>query len=261
MVFVQLHQLREQYRQRRLGIKEIKKYLDTRLKTGPERASLPGPKKAPVRPDALQEFISTMFHLRMTSGKTIIYRTHWFILVQKTWLPGSILLGMFFLFVASAASRFSMLSAQATCGLLALLGLMVGGWWFYQYMDWHNDLYLITPDQVVDLNKKPLGQEDRMAAPIKNIQNIEYKRLGIIGRLLNYGTVYIRVGDRQLTFDDVFRPSDVQRELFHALMKVKADEREKQAKERQVEFGDWFDSYTQVQKEAPQNPPPERSGF
>ena len=56
-------------------------------------------------------------------------------------------------------------------------------------MDWHNDIYLITPDQVVDVNKKPLGHEERQAAPLKNILGIEYKRLGIIGLLLNFGTV------------------------------------------------------------------------
>ena len=95
--------------------------------------------------------------------------------------------------------------------------MVIFGWWLYQYIDWHNDVYLITSDQVVDVNKKPLGHEDRQAAPLKNILGIEYKRLGIIGLLLNFGTVFIRVGDRQLTFDQVFNPSEVQRELFHRL--------------------------------------------
>jgi hypothetical protein len=48
-------------------------------------------------------------------------------------------------------------------------------------MDWHNDVYLITPDQVVDVNKKAARQRRAPAAPVKNILSIEYKRLGLLG--------------------------------------------------------------------------------
>lgn len=244
--FIQQQQLRAQFRQRRLGIEDIKKYLDKRLKEGPEHPPLPQAKTPPAKTDAFRQFISNLLHLRYESGKTIIYRTNWFILLKKTFLPGSLMLGLILLFVISARSRFALLSIQATCGLIFLFGIIVFGWLAYQYMDWHNDLYLITPDQVVDVNKKPLGREDRLSAPIKNIQNIEFKRLGIIGRIFNFGTVYIRVGDRQLTFDDVYKPSDVQRELYHAMARIKAEESKRQTDERKIELGDWFDSYKQI---------------
>jgi hypothetical protein len=140
-----------------------------------------------------------MFHLRYEDGGTITYRTHWFILLKKVFWPSLILLGMFSLFAANVYSQFEVLSFLASCVTSSFFGLMVFAWWFYQYLDWHNDTYLITPDQVVDVYKKPLGEEQRDAAPLKNILGIEYKRLGFIGLLLNYGTVYIRVGDRQLS--------------------------------------------------------------
>ncbi len=248
--FIQQQQMRAQFQQRRMGIKEIRDYLDNRLKTGPERPPLPMAKSPPPKPDPFQAFISTVFHLRYVSGKTIIYRTHWWNLVQRTWLPSLLLFGLVMVFLFSALSRFSAISAQATCGVLFLLTAILLGWWGYQYWDWHNDIYLITPDQVVDLYKKPFGQEDRMAAPIKNIQSISYKRLGLTGQFLNFGTVYIRVGDRQLTFDDVYKPSDVQRELFHALAKAKADEKKKEAEDRKKELGDWYDAFTKVQQDS-----------
>jgi hypothetical protein len=112
-------------------------------------------------------------------------------------------------------------------------------------MDWHNDLYIISIDQVVDVNKKPLGHEERQAAPIKNILSIEFRRIGILGLLLNFGTVYIRIGDRQLTFDNVARPSDVQRELFHRLAEVNAEEKKSQIEAEKQRLGDWFASYSE----------------
>ena len=65
----------------------------------------------------------------------------------------------------------------------AFLGLCLAGfdlclWWLYIYVDWHNDLYLITNDQVVDIYRKPLGTEENQAAQIRNILSVEYKRIG-----------------------------------------------------------------------------------
>ena len=78
---------------------------------------------------------------------------------------------------------------------LCLVGLGIFLWWLYNYLDWHNDIYLITNEQVVDVNRKPLGKEERRAALIRNILSVEYKRMGVIGLLLNFGTVFIRVGE------------------------------------------------------------------
>ena len=109
----------------------------------------------------MRAFLSTMFHLRYEVGGTVIFRTHWFILLQKIFLPTLILLGPVVIFVYSVLNQFALLSIQSTCGIIFLFGMIIFGWWFYQYLDWHNDVYLITPDQVVDVNKKPLGREER----------------------------------------------------------------------------------------------------
>jgi hypothetical protein len=76
---------------------------------------------------------------------------------------------------------------------------------------------MVTDEQILDVYRKPLAREERRVAPLRSIQSIEFERLGIIGLLLNFGTVYIRVGDTQLTFDQVFNPSEVQRELFNRI--------------------------------------------
>ncbi len=249
MAIIQEQQARAQFGQYRTELRTIKTTIDNRIRTGPQAPVPKQPPRPVVQPSPMQQFLSTMFHLRYESGGTVTYRTHIFILLKKVGLQSILLLGLFILLVASATNQFALLSIQATCGLVFVLGIVIFGWWLYQYMDWHNDVYVITPDQVVDVNKKPLGHEQRQAAPLKNILGIEYKRLGIIGLFLNFGTVYIRVGDRQLTFDDVFNPSEVQRELFHRLTaKINADKQFEMEGERR-RMADWIATYDEWQRE------------
>jgi hypothetical protein len=40
-------------------------------------------------------------------------------------------------------------------------------WWFYEYVDWINDIYILTPDQIMDIYRTPLGREDKKTAPWK----------------------------------------------------------------------------------------------
>ena len=128
--------------------------------------------------------------------------------------------------------------------LVALLA--AGGWWFYEYMDWHNDIYVISADQVVDVSRKPLGTEKRDAAPVKNILSIEYKRLGILGLLLNFGTIYIRVGDKQLTFDEVYNPSEIQRELFDRLAAKNHSEKMASQEAERQRMAEYLGAYHRV---------------
>jgi hypothetical protein len=270
MALIQQRQTLAQFNQYRTELRDIKNLIDKRIRTGIKPPPLPGPQKPKAKPNPMRNFFANLFHLRYEAGGAVIYRTHWFILLKKIGLPSLLLLGLLTLFISSAANPNRALSVQAVCGLTFVVGLVVGVWWIYQYWDWHNDVYLITSDQVVDVNKKPLGQEQRQAAPLKNIISIEYKRLGLLGLLLNFGTVYIRVGDKQLTFDEVFNPSEVQRELFHKLTAKNYAERQAEAESERRRLSDWFATYNEWSREAqagqraqPDQPrnPPTRGGF
>ena len=248
MTLIQQEQLRAQFAQRKMDVNEIGSFLDRRIRHGLQRPALPEVRKPPPPPDPMREFLVSMFHQRYQLGKTIIYRTTFYLMLKKTVIPTLLLFSLLILFIVSAVNNFPIFSGSVTCGFTFLVGLVAFFWWLYEYIDWHNDRYLITSEQVVDVNKKPLGQEERLAAPIKNILSIEYKQKGLIRLLLNFGTVYISVGDRQLTFDDVFRPSEVQRELFHRLQEVSANEKKAQAEADKQRLGDWFASFTDWQR-------------
>lgn len=264
MSLIQEQQARSQTSQRRAELSAIERMIERRISGEPEPPPPPRAGLPPAQPGAMQRFLSDLLHLRYESGGSVTYRTHWFILLKKTGIPSLLLAGILILSIARLLNLFTLVSVPAFCGINGLLGLIIFLWWLYQYVDWHNDIYVIGPEQIADINKKPLGREERKAAPIRNILSIEYKRLGIIGLLLNFGTVYIRVGDQQLTFDDVFNPAEVQRELFHRLAAKTYSDRQAQAQSERQRIADWIATYhrvTQRSQPPPQSQPPTREGF
>ncbi len=227
------------------------------------------PKKLEKPPSELKLFFSDILHVRYERNGAIIYRTHWFILLTKVWFQTLVLFGLFAIIGMRLFNQYNFVSLVAVCGVTGFIGIFVLGWLIYNYWDWHNDVYIITNDQVIDVYKKPLGSEQRDVAPINKIQSIEYKRLNFFGLLLNYGTVYILVGERKLTFDDVYNPSGVQRELFDKLTAKTYTERQAAQEADRQRTIESLVAYDQVLRRnqppasAPPPPtiPPAKSGF
>lgn len=207
-------------------------------------------------------FLIKLLKLKEVAADTITYRTHWFILIAKTIAP-------FLLFVATLTALIFRLNGylpkipiQIAGISAAILCLSAWLWWIYQFIDWRNDVYIITPDQVVDINRKPLGHEERRAAPIKNIQTIEFKRVGIFGLLFNFGTVFIRIGDSELTFDYVSDPSSVQRDLFERFMQLAEQEKQTRLEQENQRMGAWIETYHRlVANKDDQNESPDSDQF
>jgi len=199
-----------------------------------------------VEPAALQRFLANLFQLRFEQGGAITYRTHWWILIRHTWLPALILWLAQLALVARALQVFTLFTFGGVLGLVAVIDLVVGLWLVYQYVDWRNDYYQVTDENLLDVYRKPLGKEERRAAPIKNIQSIRFERLGIVGLLLNFGTVWIKVGDAELTFDYVFNPSEVQREIFKRMAEREYRNSEAAMQTEEQRLADWIEAYHNV---------------
>jgi hypothetical protein len=220
------------------------------LPTGPSSSASEAPpaETAPPSPSSTQRLgrtLARLFMLREEVGDTIIYRTHWAILLAKTAPPTLALAADIALVWLILSQR---LPLPPRLGwILLLVGLpALALWWLYQYVDWRNDRYIITSDMIIDVYKKPLGTEEKRSAPLRNIQTIEYARKTIIHLLLNFGTVYIRVGDTQFTFDDVYNPSEVQRELFQRLVAVKQREEQRAEQAQREQLAEWIELYHRV---------------
>jgi len=231
------------------------------------------PVQAPPRPDKgspphlyrvswLRLVAGNLFKIRYEDSGTITYRKHWFVLVQQLWKPSFfiLLLSGFMvsrLFTLAHVAGKSVISRTASGGLaldtiLASLPIVIIPfliWWIYQYMDWSNDIFQVTSDQILDIDRKPFGTEERRAAPLESILATEYRRIGLLGNLLNYGTVYISVGGNQLAFEDVLDPPSVQADIDRRRIASRAKKAQVQTASERDRMADWLATYHQSAEE------------
>jgi hypothetical protein len=186
-------------------------------------AAAPAP-SAPKGANLLRMLGSNTLKLRYESGDTVIYRKHWVVLIMDAWMPVLGMIAVIVLFfqrlyqlVRTPGETFISfnggISVDAWAGALLILLVVLFGWFAYRVMDWSNDKFEVTPEQIIDLDKKPFGTETRNAAQLENILGTEYRRIGLLGNIFNYGTVYITVGGTKLAFEDVMDPAAVQSDI------------------------------------------------
>jgi hypothetical protein len=110
-------------------------------------------------------------------------------------------------------------------------------------MDWSNDQFIVNAEQIIDVDREPFGTEKRNAAQLENILGTEYQRIGVLGNIFNFGTVYITVGGTKLAFENVLDPAAVQSDINRRFAARKAkNEQEKVAKERE-RMAEWLATY------------------
>jgi hypothetical protein len=154
----------------------------------------------------------------------VIYRKHWVVLVLEAWMPVVGTLASFIVLVYRLIQLAFLpdevfvsfrggLAVDAWAGAMIIVILAFAGWLTYRVMDWSNDKFEVTPEQIIDIDRKPFGTETRNAAQLDNILSTEYRRIGLLGNIFNYGTVYITVGGSKLAFEDVIDPATVQSDI------------------------------------------------
>jgi CRP-like cAMP-binding protein len=219
------------------------------------------------RKSLLRIVISNLFKLRTEDGGTVIYHKHWIVLLQQASRPlifFLVLLGLMisrawnlaqdpnnFLFERLETGGFRPDTIFVTIPLLMLPFI---GWMVWEYIDWNNDIFKVTPDEIMDIDKKPLGTEERRAAQIENILSTEYKRVGLMGYLFNDGTVYISVGGTKLSFQDVLDPAGVQADINRRRMARIAKKSDESANVERERMAVWLAAYHQNASEFTTSP-------
>lgn len=231
----------------------IRKTLEYRLagrtipKRSPQNESNPG-LTTTYSNGTFLDWMAKFYGLRQTKSGSVIYRTHWWKFWGKIFLPTLLLVIALVFTILKVVGLFSSIPPVQAYGGAIIFTLAAWGWWLYQYFDWHNDIYILTPDQLVDVNRKPLGKEERRSAPVKNIQTVQFKRKGLRGLILNYGTVRIQIGNEELTFDDVYDPAAVQAEIF-AFFSLYNSQTQKSEQQKMAE---WIKTYDEIKQEKPE---------
>jgi hypothetical protein len=113
----------------------------------------------------------------------------------------------------------------------------------YRYADWQNDTYMVTPDSLLDTEKKPLGSLVTKTAPLANVLSLENHRIGLLGLLFNYGVVRINVGDASLDFNGVHDPARVQQDIFSRMEALKFKTEQGKADEERKRMTEWLKVY------------------
>ncbi len=193
-------------------------------------------------------------HMRLEENGVVTWRKHWFRLVDRIAGPAILLfilgqLGIAALLeLAVPPARFQGLF-WAALAMGTPLGLFLA--WF-RYEDWRNDIYQLTDERIIDVERLPLGlHEERKEASLSMIQNIWYEIPGVIANLLDYGNVFIETAGREavFTFSWVHQPRRVQQEVFSRMDVFRERERRKQKESRADEFLDWFTTYADLSGE------------
>jgi hypothetical protein len=203
-----------------------------------EQTEPPAAQTAPLPSSAALSGLQT----RAEQDGVITYRKHKFFLFRNVFLPTLLaLLGIPLAGVVFAG----VLPVDRLLGLFLVTGVILAGaaWGAYEYLDWANDLYQITPEQIVALHRKPLGDEERRAAGLENILSLEYDRPSILARILNFGAVKATVGQVSFTFDEVGDPVHVQEDIFRRMESKRKRMTDSQRRARRAEIADWLETY------------------
>ncbi|MEJ2550048.1 MAG: cyclic nucleotide-binding domain-containing protein [Anaerolineales bacterium] len=211
----------------------------------PEEQSTVEIEKAPMREqtESRPGLFHSFFKVRYEEQDVITYRKHWAVLLREIAAPSILILITVILLAAGFASRVTFLPTATFITLVVLLQIVLVLWWWYRYVDWSNDIYQITPEQIVDVYKKPLSREVRKVAPLENVLSTEVDRKGVLGYFMNYGDVVTNIGTAMFVFEGVFDPVGVQQDIVHAQEALIQRQHEMERKQRQSEMVELLDIY------------------
>jgi hypothetical protein len=158
--------------------------------------------------------------IRSVEGDQIIYRRHWLVLLRNLWRPT-----LFYLLLAITLSVYFSgrlpafdLIPRSVIAIGSLVWLALNTfWWYWEYADWRDDLFIVDTLFVVDVKRRPLWlQEVRIQAGLSQVQNVTSRISGIIDRLWNKGDVIIQTAAEMGTmrFEDITNPGRVAEEVL-----------------------------------------------
>ncbi len=191
--------------------------------------------------------------LRLDRGNEIVYRKHWLNLIGTALIPFLLAVGYTFavLLIRLRVPDLSALIFSMPFVIFTILvGVVLWGWFIWQYENWRNDLYILTSDRLIDLKRTPFGLrgETKRTASLENVQNVTATTRGFIDTLFNVGDVDVRTGgvDNELNFARVYAPRRVQGDIVKRLEEFQNDKRLREAKQRRQEFIEWIGIYDEL---------------
>ena len=212
--------------------------------TGAQPASSPKAKPTPSLRERLRP------KLRLEKPGEIIWRKHWLLLIGRLIGPVALLLaGPILSIVLSQLNNWFPRVQLPVGGILAPLLLIppASFWIWWAYAVWGGDIYILTTDRIVDIERTPLGlKEMRSESTLDRIQDIEVNISGVWARVFDIGNVNIKTAGGDFTFRAVADPRGVQRDIFHRLAEFRRREQEQRRRQTMEEMTKWLSVYNEL---------------
>ncbi len=143
-----------------------------------------------------------------------LFRRHWWAFARHLWLPIGVLIIMIAI-AAALASASSLLAAAMFGAAIVSAGLIA----MYQYLEWHNDLVIITDQRIVKVWNMLLRLESTLSEiPLDRILEVTTERppADLFARIFNYGTIVIRTAGQtgNMRLEAIPKPDRVQAAIF-----------------------------------------------
>jgi hypothetical protein len=197
--------------------------------------------------------LNAWFGIQIEEKGRIRWRKHWFDLLARTgkWLGATLLVAfigplIFFMFMTGASFDLVHLVLLAVW-IIALTILGLTTWWHYE--DWRNDIYELTDDSVLDIERAPFRLKERsVATTLERIQNISYSKPRWWNNLFDYGDLIIETagGEGRLIFRQVTHPQWAAQEIFRRREALRNRRQQEQTQRRLDDFLDWVLVYHQI---------------
>lgn len=131
-------------------------------------------------------------------GDSIIWHKHWVYLFEETANP--ILLVLIVMLVTYLLRRGgATFGGEIVFGVLLVL-LFLAIWIIYEFVDWRNDEYIISPRNVIDIERKPLGRETKRETTWDRVEKVALIQPNILSRFLDYGNIELSTAGQQESF-------------------------------------------------------------
>ncbi len=172
----------------------------------------------------------------MSKDGEVVYRRHWSVWLSHVALP-SLIIGIVLVIgtvVVGAGGHVDL----PILSLGVLIGLVVGGIWFYlSDWDWRNDLLILGDETITLIHRRPMWLQNQVnRVRIIQIDNVVSDVHGLVNTLLDRGNIRISLvgSDQNLHFTKVAGPNSIQMEISRRLGVIKR-EAEQGAVDRQEE--------------------------
>ncbi len=145
----------------------------------------------------------------MRRGDSVIWHKHWIFLLVE--IADPLLLLLIIVTAWSLLRSQGLISGMGASLVLVLAIIGVGAWIVYEVVDWRDDEYIITPHNIIDIERTPLGRESKRETSWDRIEKVSLSQPNLLARILRYGNIELATAGphESFTFRRVGSPNRV----------------------------------------------------